>query len=1354
MAIAVLAEKPSVARDIAQALGASRSRDGYFEGNGYRVTWAIGHLVTLAQPHQMRPEWKRWSSDLLPILPSEWPLVILDETRKQFDIIRKIFIDPSIKHIVCATDAGREGELIFRYIYEVSGCSKPVFRLWVSSLTDEAIQKGFQRLKPMQSYDGLADAARGRSRADWLVGINLSRAYSLAMNQEFSVGRVQTPTLAMVVERELSIRSFVPEDYLEVHAAFTVPVQSGGEGTETGAGPAGKPGQYNGIYLKDGQKDQRRLPADGEQAGKIVARALRGKAAIASVRSERKRMPPPLLYDLTELQRHANRLYGMSAQRTLDTAQSLYERKKLISYPRTDSRHLSDDMASTLGAVVQAVAPRYAGLVAPGTGERPLGRRFVDNSKVTDHHAIIPTATPSTKVALSAEEERIYDLICRRLLSAWHGDYIYSITNVLTSITTKDEESAVHIVDLYFSSGTAVDSMGWKVLDIGGGKKKDVSAKAEKKRSKKSEREALGEKKSEDDSGDERDDADEEQELPPGLMQGMPVRVRDAEAKQKRTKPPARFTEATLLTAMETAGRTLADEELAQAMKDAGLGTPATRASTIETLLERGYAERKGKTLFATEKGIALIDSVHPNVKSPAMTGEWEARLSKIQRGEGQFDDFMTGIEAYVGEVVAQVFKKPSKRKDQPSAISSSSAQIQPSIRSNRSSADLAISSAAIHVAHVAQPSAGGMINSSDLPLFSKVMAPKKGDDLLSLLQQSFGFAAFRPYQEAVCRAATAGRDLLLVMPTGAGKSLCYQLPGVARGGTTIVISPLIALMEDQAAKLRAQGFRAERIHSGRDRQASRHVCVEYLAGNLDFLFIAPERLRVPGFPEMLAKRKPTLVAVDEAHCISHWGHDFRPDYRMLGERLPLLRPSPVIALTATATPLVQDDILEQLGLQNALRFIHGFRRVNLHIEVVEMMPSSRTEAVISLLSNPAMRPAIVYAPTRKSAEQTAAELASKLPVAAYHAGLVPEERERVQTAFLAGKLQVIVATIAFGMGIDKPDIRTVLHTALPASVEAYYQEIGRAGRDGKPARAILMHSFADRKTHEYFHERDYPEPSVLATIYGLLSDKQQSKESLAHRMGMELDRFERALDKLWIHGGARVLGDGDVRRGNADWEHPYTEQRNHKWAQLVQVGRFAESHDCRMLHLVRHFGDQEDSGETCGQCDVCSPSACVLRQTRTPSTSERKAIEIMIEAIANSDGVSTGKLFRDNFASSSLDRRSFEHLLGGLSRAGIVALRADSFEKDGETIEFQRAYLTPMGWKFKEIGGNQIELQDAIKPKKRKAAAKGISAKTAKTPKTVSARKVGEEPTPEELLRKRKQRAFFAMRAKRRKAL
>ncbi len=1025
---AVLAEKPSVARDIARVLGANSRGEGYMHGNGYVVTWAIGHLAALAQPHEINPEWRHWRRDLLPMLPKNWPLIVYDKTKDQFEVVRKVLTSPRIARVVCATDAGREGELIFRYIYEAAQCQKPVDRLWISSLTPDAIRAGFDRIKPGRDFDSLADAARGRSRADWLVGMNLSRAYTLTYGQELSVGRVQTPTLAMVVERELAIRSFVPEDYIEVVATFR---PAGDAQAKSYAGTWFRTRAEQGGDKESLQKAMRLAP-DGEEANRIVERARTGQATVESVNSETQRMPPPALYDLTELQRHANRLFGFSAQKTLDVAQALYERHKLISYPRTDSRHLSQDVAATLPRIVKAIEAPYREHLLPGTGERPLNRRFVDDTKVTDHHAIIPTATSAARASLTPDESKIYDLICRRLLSAWQDDHIWSVTTVITAIQNPG------VVDRYHSSGTAVQQVGWKVLDF------------------------AAEKKPKKGKGTTEEPAASEQTLPPDLTPGQPQDVLDVEAVKKKTRPPKRFTEATLLTAMETAGKTLDEKELSDAMKETGLGTPATRAAIIEVLLKREYVIRSGRSLEATEKGIQLIEVVHPEVKSPAMTGQWEAYLKRIQRGSAQLAPFLEGIEEYVRRVVGKVAETPPAPK---TAVAPKTPQ--PTGNHNQPP----------------QPPPAG---------------PIAFDSLLDLLNKGFGFSSFRANQEEVCQAVIDGQDALLVMPTGSGKSLCYQLPGIARGGTTLVITPLIALMEDQVAKLKERGFAVECIHSGRDRAASRQTCIDYLNGRLQFLFIAPERLRVAGFPEMLAKRKPSLIAIDEAHCISQWGHDFRPDYRMFGQHLPSLRPAPVIALTATATALVQDDIAGQLGLSKARRFIHGFRRANIGIEVVEIAPSHRSRLVRELLSDEERRPAIVYAPTRKQVEALAEELADIAGAAPYHAGLDAGHRSRVQEQFQAGKIDVMVATIAFGMGIDKPDIRTVIHTALPGSVEGYYQEIGRAGRDGQPSRAILMHSYADRYTHDFFFERDYPDVAVLDQIFARLKPEPQAKAELA----------------------------------------------------------------------------------------------------------------------------------------------------------------------------------------------------------------------------------------------------------------
>ena len=1247
--IAVLAEKPSVARDIARVLGADKRGDGYLQGNGYVVTWAIGHLVSLAEPHQMNPQWKQWRLESLPILPDQWPLVVYERSKEQFEVVQKILQSPRVSRVVCATDAGREGELIFRYIYEAAKSEKPFSRLWISSLTPDAIRKGFASLRPGSEYDRLADAACGRSRADWLVGMNLSRAYSIVYNEELSVGRVQTPTLAMIVDRELALRRFVPEDYLHVVATFQATAL-----TET----------YDGTWFRPDVKtnESSRLAADGKEAEQIIARAKTGRAAIETLSSETVRTPPPLLYDLTELQRHANRLYGFSAQKTLDLAQTLYEQHKLISYPRTDSRHLSTDIAETLPKIVQAISGHYQQQLAAGTGERALGKRYVDDAKVSDHHAIIPTAVKLQPDRLSDEESKIYDLVCRRLLMLWHDDYLQEVTTVITAIRSAE------MVDRYRTTGTVVRQAGWKVLDPGADARRRPAG---------------------------RDAEVTDQPLPATLAQGQPQTVNKVEAQKKKTRPPQRFTDATILTAMQTAGKSLDEKELSDAMKETGLGTPATRAAIIEVLLKRAYVIRTGKSLEATEKGIHLIEVVHPEVKSPAMTGQWEAFLNRIQHGEAQLDPFLERISEYVRSVVGRV----SETTPTPAPAAPRETAVPKAIPSNAS--------------------------------------------LSELLKSVFGFSSFRPNQQAVCQAVTAGEDALLVMPTGSGKSLCYQLPGLARGGTTLVISPLIALMDDQVRKLKELGLSAECIHSGRDRESSRQACIDYMKGNLQFLFIAPERLRVPGFPEMLAKRKPTLVAIDEAHCISQWGHDFRPDYRMLGQYLASFRPAPVLALTATATPLVQKDIAAQLGLSGIKQFIHGFRRENIGIEIVEALPSNRPQLALAVLREAVNRPAIVYTPTRKQAEALAGAWSRDFRVAGYHAGLDAQRRRRVQEQFMAGKADVMVATTAFGMGIDKADVRTVIHTAFPGSLEGYYQEIGRAGRDGKPSRAILMYSYADRHTHDFFFGRDYPPVALLDRIFTVLPGQPQPKEAVRKLAKMEEDIFDRALEKLWIHRGAVVDFAENVSLGVDSWRASYTQQADQKQSQLEEIIRFAEGHHCRMRSLVHHFGDTSDSAEGCGICDFCEPANCVAQKFRAPAHAEKIAFDRILKKLRSVPARSTGKLHTDLYPDNELSRDTFEEVLGAMARAELLAFTDAVFETQGKRIPYRNVSLLPAGLNFNERHAHLFVMRDAAAP--------GLTPKRAKKRAAVAA--APDAPPPERQARlEQALRAWRLTEAKRRK--
>ncbi len=577
----VVAEKPSVGRDIARVLGCRDRGEGCLSGGAYCVTWAVGHLVSLCEPDEIDAKWKQWRAEALPILPETIPLKILPKTKAQFGVIRKLMRAADCRDIVCATDAGREGELIFRYILQMAGCAKPVRRLWISSMTDQAICEGFASLKPSAEYDALYESARCRSEADWLVGMNASRAFTVRYGALLSIGRVQTPTLKLLVRRRLEIEAFAPRDYWTVTAGF---------------------GDYEGLWLNEATREKRLYSAESAQA---VADKVRGKPAVVeSVTREEKKEWPPYLYDLTSLQRDANRLLGYTAQKTLSVAQKLYEEHKLLTYPRTDSRHLPRDMAGKTLKAVQGLPEAYARLTTPviRDGKLPMIRRVFDDAKVTDHHAIIPTDKKADLDKLPPDAKALYDLVARRLLAAFYPDYVYDAVRVKTRAEGEAFESL----------GRAVRQTGWKAVYEGVGKEKP--------------------------------DKEEDAQPLPNLSEGDRRTVQKATVKQDKTKPPAPHTDASLLAAMEHAGREIEDEELREAMKKGGLGTPATRAATIERLLAVGYAERKGRTILATDKGVKLIRVAPDDVASPETTGRWEKALSDIASGGMSPDRFLSGI--------------------------------------------------------------------------------------------------------------------------------------------------------------------------------------------------------------------------------------------------------------------------------------------------------------------------------------------------------------------------------------------------------------------------------------------------------------------------------------------------------------------------------------------------------------------------------------------------------------------------------------------------------------------------------------------------------------------------------------
>ncbi|MFN2467806.1 MAG: DNA topoisomerase 3 [Gaiellaceae bacterium] len=599
----VIAEKPSVARDLAGTLpGTFVDHDTHLESDDYVVTFAVGHLVELAQPEDYDERFKKWRMADLPILPEEFRLKPRDaKTKKQLNAIHKLLKRGDVERVVNACDAGREGELIFAYIYETSNVRKPVERLWINSMTKQAIRDGFERLRPGEQLEPLEAAARSRSEADWLVGMNATRAATIRgsawVGGVVSLGRVQTPTLAMMVRREREIQAFVPEPYWLVHATFDP--------------------RYEGLWFEG---DDSRLK-DGARADAIAERVSGRDGTVESVERKEQSERAPLLYDLTSLQRDSNRRFGFSARRTLSAAQSLYEDKKALTYPRTSSRYLSGDMVSLLKPTAATLAPipDYAqgARFVLALDQLPLAR-VVNDARVDDHHAIISTDIDHDVSRFSPDERRVFDLVARRFLAVFHPPARYARTTVVTLV---EEER-------FRTRGKITLDPGWRAV---------YGLEADEEKAPADEGEGEG------------------TELPP-LERGQKVRCAEAVVEAKETRPPPRYTEATLLSAMETAGKLIDDEELREAMKERGLGTPATRAETIETLIRREYIERAGKELQPTPKGLQVITMLeeHP-ITSPELTGDWEKRLTDIEHGKGDRGTFIDDIAGFARQTVEQI---------------------------------------------------------------------------------------------------------------------------------------------------------------------------------------------------------------------------------------------------------------------------------------------------------------------------------------------------------------------------------------------------------------------------------------------------------------------------------------------------------------------------------------------------------------------------------------------------------------------------------------------------------------------------------------------------------------------------
>ncbi|GAA0085137.1 DNA topoisomerase III [Clostridium sp. CTA-7] len=599
--VLVLAEKPSVGRDIAKVLKCNQNKGAYIEGNKYVITWALGHLVGLQDPEGYDEKYKTWSMETLPMLPKYMKLTVLKKTSKQFYEVKKLLNRSDIEEIVIATDAGREGELVARWTIEKAGVKKPIKRLWISSQTDKAILDGFKNLKPGSQYENLYKAAQCRAEADWVVGLNATRALTCKYNAQLSAGRVQSPTLAMIVNREDEIKNFKPKDFYTIFA------------------------KANGISLQWVNNENNLRIFNEEMANKILNNAKGHDAKITSITETPKKKFAPALYDLTELQRDANKIWGYSAKQTLSIMQRLYENHKILTYPRTDSRYISTDIVSTIPERLKAISIGEYRMAASEMlkGKINSNKSFVDNSKVSDHHAIIPTEQKPNLSNLSSEERHIYDLVVKRFLSVLMPPFEYIQTNIKADINGES----------FIAKGQVIKSKGWKSLY---------------------DKEIIDESASEDDLKD---------QVLPKLNKGDSLKISSVDLNKGQTKPPARFNEGTLLSAMENPHKYVnVDKDSAKTLNETGgLGTVATRADIIEKLFNSFVIEKRGKEIIPTSKGRQLMELVPNELKSPLLTAKWEKKLDGISKGKEDSNLFIKEMKNYAVALIESIKGTDSK---------------------------------------------------------------------------------------------------------------------------------------------------------------------------------------------------------------------------------------------------------------------------------------------------------------------------------------------------------------------------------------------------------------------------------------------------------------------------------------------------------------------------------------------------------------------------------------------------------------------------------------------------------------------------------------------------------------------